>query len=237
MTGQNATEARERSRLRILVVEDERKLARILKQGIEEQGYSVDVAHDGVDGLQKSLAGDYDAVVLDLMLPGRDGAEVCREIRRAGNGVAILVLTARSAITEKVRLLDLGADDYLTKPFAFAELLARLRALGRRGAVETRTVLGVADLELNPASRRVMRGGREIVLTSREFTLLECLIRHAGKVVTRDMILDQVWRLDYAGGSNIVEVYINHLRRKIDQGFQMRLIQTIRGVGYSVRES
>ena len=222
--------------MRILVVEDEKKLAGVLHQGMEERDYAVDLAHDGQEGLQMALATDYDCIVLDLMLPRRDGTDVCREIRRLGRKTPILVLTARSATNEKVRLLDLGADDYLTKPFAFDELLARVRALLRRGPVDPHTILRVADLELDPASRRVHRAGQEVILTSREFAVLEYLMRHRGSVVTRGMIADHVWNLDYEGGSNIVEVYINYLRRKIDQSFPIKLIQTIRGAGYSVRE-
>jgi DNA-binding response OmpR family regulator len=223
--------------MRILVVEDEKKLAHVLKQGLGEHGYAVDVAFDGEAAFEMAMAVDYDCVILDLLLPRRDGAEICREMRRRGRRMPILVLTAQSATNQKIRLLDLGADDYLIKPFAFAELLARLRALLRRGSVEPSTVLRVADLELDPASRRVWRAGREIVLTAREFAVLEYLMRHAGHVVTRNMIADHVWSLDYEGASNIVEVYVNYLRRKIDQDFQPKLIKTIRGAGYSLRES
>jgi len=223
--------------MRILVVEDEKKLASVLHQGMVERDYAVDLAHDGQEGLEMALATDYDCIVLDLMLPHHDGTEVCREIRRLGRKTPILVLTARSATNEKVRLLDLGADDYLTKPFAFDELLARIRALLRRGPVDPHTVLRVADLELDPASRRVRRAGQEVILTSREFAVLEYLMRHRGSVVTRGMIADHVWNLDYESGSNIVEVYINYLRRKIDQSSPVKLIQTIRGAGYSVRET
>ncbi len=222
--------------MRILVVEDERKLAGILRQGMEEHGYAVDLARDGHEALQLALGTDYDCIIMDLMLPLRDGAEVCREMRRRGRKTPVLVLTARSATDDKVRLLDLGADDYLTKPFAFAELLARIRALLRRGPVEPHTILRVADLELDPAGRKVRRGGQEIPLTSREFAVLEYLMRHRGNVVTRRMIADHVWSLDYEGGSNIVDVYINYLRRKVDQSFLVKLIHTVRGTGYSVRE-
>ena len=223
--------------MRILVVEDEKKLAHVLKQGLGEHGYAVDVAFDGEAAFEMAMTVDYDCVILDLLLPRRDGAEICREMRRRGRRMPILVLTAQSATDRKIRLLDLGADDYLTKPFAFAELLARLRALLRRGSVEPSTVLRVADLELDPASRRVRRAGREIVLTAREFAVLEYLMRHAGHVVTRNMIADHVWSLDYEGASNIVEVYVNYLRRKIDQDFEPKLIKTLRGAGYSLRES
>lgn len=223
--------------VRILVVDDERKLAHVLKQGLGEHGYAADAVYDGEAALEMATAVDYDCVILDLMLPRRDGAEVCRELRFRGRRMPILVLTARAGTDQKIRLLDLGADDYLTKPFAFAELLARLRALLRRGPVEPSTVLRVADLELDPASRRVRRAGREIVLTAREFALLEYLMRHTSHVVTRNMIADHVWSLDYDGASNIVEVYVNYLRRKIDQDFEPKLIKTIRGAGYSLRTS
>ena len=222
--------------MRILVVEDEKKLADLLKQGMEEQGYAVDLAYDGETALRMLLRTDYDCLVLDLMVPKRDGFEVCRQVRERGNRTPILVLTARSAVDEKVKVLDTGADDYVTKPFAFEELLARLRALLRRGPVERNSVLRVADLELDPAAHRVWRGGNEIVLTSREFAVLEYLMRHAGNVVTRNMIADHVWTLSYDGGSNVVEVYINYLRRKIDQSSKSKLIHTLRGVGYSLRE-
>ncbi len=221
--------------MRLLVVEDEKLLAAGLEQGLEEQGYAVDVAHDGQAALDLDLTADYDAVILDLMLPRLSGAEVCRELRRRGRTMPILVLTARSGVDDKVRLLDGGADDYLTKPFALAEIQARLRALLRRRSVEPRTVLAVADLELDPATRRVRRAGQEIALTSRELSVLEYLMRNAGQVVTRGMIADHVWDLDYEGGSNIVEVYINYLRRKVDHGFEPKLIHTVRGAGYTVR--
>lgn len=222
--------------MRILIVEDEKRLAAALKQGLEEAGYAVVLAHDGESALESALTGTYDVVVLDLMLPGSDGADVCREIRRQGVTTHVLVLTARSGTQEKVRLLDLGADDYLTKPFAFPELLARLRALLRRGVVEPSTVLRVADLELDPAAHRVARGGETIDLTLREFSLLEYLMRHARHVVTRDMIAEHVWNVDYDGHSNVVEVYVNYLRGKVDRPFEPKLIHTVRGVGYVLRE-
>ena len=221
--------------MRILVAEDERKLADVLKQGLEEDGYAVDVAYDGMRAAEMALAADYDCMILDLMLPHRTGADVCRDLRRRGRGTPILILTARAATHEKVQLLDMGADDYLTKPFAFEELRARVRAMLRRGRVDPH-VLKVGDLELDPARRKVMRKGKEIALTSREFSILEYMMRHAGVVVTRDMIAAHVWSLDYTGGSNIVDVYINYLRRKVDQDFEPKLIQTIRGAGYTVRE-
>ncbi len=222
--------------MRILVVEDERKLADVLRQGLEEDGYAVDVAHDGIRAMEMAVAADYDCLILDLMLPHRSGADVCRDLRRRGRGTPILVLTARTDTQEKVHLLDIGADDYLTKPFAFAELRARVRAMLRRGRVDPHNLLRVGDLKLDPARHTVTRLGKEIALTSREFSILEYMMRHAGVVVTRDMIAAHVWSLDYTGGSNIVDVYINYLRRKVDQDFEPKLIQTIRGAGYTVRE-
>lgn len=222
--------------MRILVVEDEAKLATVLKKGLEERGHAVDIAPDGLVALSLVRATEYDCAILDLMLPYRSGDDVCLEIRRLGRKMPVLVLSARSDTHEKIRLLDLGADDYLTKPFSFAELLARLRALQRRGSVEAKRVLQVGDLELDPASLTVRREGRKIPMTKREFSVLEYLMRHAGHVVTRSMMLEHVWNLDYDGGSNIVEVYINYLRRKIDQDFEQKLIHTVRGSGYVLRE-
>ena len=199
---------------------------------------AVDVARKGDAGLQAALAGAYDAVILDVMLPGKNGFEVLRELRAAADKTPVLMLTARSGIEDRVRGLDLGADDYLPKPFAFRELLARLRAITRRPQVEPQTTLKVADLELNPQKREVRRAGQTIELTAREFALLEYLVRQKDVVVTRAMILDQVWDAgyDFEGGSNVVEVYINYLRRKIDQPFATRLIHTVRGTGYILGE-
>ena len=212
--------------MKILVVEDERKLAEALKQGLQENGYAVDVAPDGRSALDQAAVVPYDCVLLDLMLPGLGGDAVCRELRLSRSDTPILVLTARTEVGEKIRVLDLGADDYLTKPFAFTELLARIRALLRRGRVEPNTVLKVSDLELDPSARRVRRGERDLVLTAREFSVLEYLMRNAGHVVTRGMIADHVWDSEFGGQSNVVDVYINYLRRKIDQGFEPKLIQT-----------
>lgn len=221
--------------MRVLVVEDDTKLASVLRQGLKEQGFAVDIAQDGATGLKLALTTDYDAVLLDLMLPGQDGLEVLRELRRQGRVVPVLILTARSTVDDRVLGLDLGADDYLSKPFDLKELFARLRAITRRPQVEPQTTLRVADLELDPARREVRRSGTKIELTTKEFTLLEYLMRKKGMVVTRAMILDHVWDMDYHGGSNLVEVYINYLRRKIDQDFKPKLIHTIRGAGYALR--
>jgi len=221
--------------MRILVVEDDRKLAAVLRQGLKEQGFGVDVAEDGAMGLQLALAREYDAVVLDVLLPRQSGFDVLRDLRKRGRPVPVLMLTARSSVEDRVRGLDLGADDYLAKPFDFAELLARLRAITRRPPVAPMTVLMLADLELDPARREVRRAGRKIELTAKEFALLAYLMRKKDTVVTRGMILDHVWDMEYDGGSNLVEVYINYLRRKVDQDFEAKLIHTVRGAGYVIR--
>ncbi len=222
--------------MRVLVVEDDPKLAALLRQGLTDEGNTVDVAADGVSGLHFGLTRQYDTIVLDLMLPGRDGLDVLRALRARGNRAPILVLTARSSLESRVQGLDLGADDYLGKPFDLKELLARLRAVARRPPLEAHGPLRAGDLEVDPTRHLVRRGGRRIDLTAREFALLEYLIRRPGIVVTRDMILGTVWDVDYGRGSNVVEVYINYLRRKVDQDFEVKLIQTIRGVGYVLRE-
>ncbi|MDL2718290.1 MAG: response regulator transcription factor [Acidobacteriota bacterium] len=223
--------------MRILVVEDDRKLVEVLHQGLKEKGFAVDTARDGDQGLELALATEYDAIVLDLMLPKRSGLDVLKELRARHRVTPVLILSARSAVEDRIRGLDLGADDYLAKPFSFEELLSRLRAITRRPAVEPRTVLTAADLELDTARREVRRAGRVIALTAKEFALLELLLRKKGVVVTRGMILDRVWDFDYDGGSNLVEVYINYLRRKVDQDFEPKLIHTVRGSGYVLRDT
>ncbi len=221
--------------MRVLIVEDDSKLASVLRQGLKEQGFAVDVAGDGAAGLKLALATAYDAILLDLMLPGQGGLDVLRELRRQGRATPVLILTARSSVDDRVQGLDLGADDYLSKPFDLKELFARLRAIMRRPPVEPETTLRLADLELDPARREVRRRGTRIDLTAKEFMLLEYLMRKKGMVVTRAMIQDHVWDMDYHGGSNLVEVYINYLRRKIDQDFAPKLIHTVRGAGYVLR--
>ena len=221
--------------MRCLVVEDDPKLGAVLKQGLEEQGFAVDICTDGGLGLALALATDYDVIVLDWMLPGKDGVQIVRALRQRGNRVPVLMLTARSSVEDRVQGLDVGADDYLPKPFVFAELLARLRAVTRRPQVEPSLVLQEADLALDPARHEASRGGQRLDLTSKEFALLGYLLRKRQLVVTRRMILDHVWNMDYDGGSNLVEVYINYLRRKIDQDFEPKLIHTVRGVGYVLR--
>lgn len=225
-------------RMKVLVVEDEAKLADILVQGLRENGFLAEAARDGRTGLALALATAYDAVILDVMLPVRDGFEVLRALRAAGSATPVLMLTARGGVDDRVRGLDLGADDYLAKPFAFKELLARLRAITRRPPAGPQTVLRVADLELDPRGREVRRGGRVLDLSPREFSLLELLLRRKGVVLTRAMILDQVWESDDAGeaGSNLVDVYVAYLRRKVDHPFPVKLIHTVRGSGYVLKE-
>ena len=222
--------------MRILVVEDEAKMREALRQGLKEHGFAVDVAADGDEGLRLALSETHDVIVLDVMLPQRSGLEVCRELRRRASKAPILMLTARSSVEDRVAGLDTGADDYLVKPFDFQELLARIRALTRRPATEPQSVLRVADLELDPARHEVRRAGASVELTAKEFALLEYLLRRKGLVVTGTMILENVWDFGYDGASNLVAVYINHLRRKIDQDYTAKLIHTVRGVGYVLRE-
>lgn len=222
--------------MRVLVVEDDQRLAAVLRQGLEEQGYAVDLAPDATRGFEMAVTYPYDAMLLDVMLPGRSGFDVLRDLRGRGSLSPILVLSARSSVGDRVRGLDLGADDYLSKPFEFQELLARLRAITRRPPVEPRTTLKAGDLEMDLTRRLASRGGRRLDLTTKEFALLEYFLRKKGLLLTRSMILDHVWDSDYDGGSNLVEVYINYLRRKTEQGDAPRLIQTVRGAGYVLRE-
>jgi len=220
--------------VRILVVEDERRIAVFIKRGLEEEHYAVDVAYDGEEALDWADVVDYDLIVLDVLLPKKDGIQVCRELRAQGNRAPILMLTARDAVEDRVRGLDSGADDYLVKPFAFQELLARIRALlRRRGEVKT-THLQVGDLVLDTITHRATRSGRVIELTAREYALLEFLMRHPGQVLSRTQIAEHVWNYDFYSTSNIVDVYIRYLRRKVDEGFDVKLIETVRGVGYRI---
>jgi two-component system, OmpR family, response regulator len=220
--------------MRILVVEDDRAIAAGLRVGLEAEGFAVDVAVDGVEGLWMGRENAYDVVVLDLMLPGLDGHEVCRRLREARVWTPILVLTARDAEHDEVTALDTGADDYLAKPYSFAVLLARLRSLLRRGLTERPAVLAAGDLELDPATKRVRRGPVEVQLTVREIAVLEFLLRCGGAVVSKRDILDHVWGDDFEGDSNIVEVYIRHLCNKLDRPFARDTIETVRGAGYRV---
>ncbi|MGH9114232.1 MAG: response regulator transcription factor [Acidimicrobiales bacterium] len=221
--------------MRLLVVEDELRMAALLKRGLEREGYAVDVAGDGIDGLWMGSENDYDAIVLDGMLPGKDGFEVCAELRARSRWAPVLILTARDGVTDRIRGLDAGADDYLTKPFSFGELTARLRALVRRGAVERPAVLAVGDLCLDPAAKTVTRAGEPVELTAKEMALLELLMRHPGQVLSRTRILEHVWDFAYDPNSNVVDQYIAYLRRKLDKPYGRADIETVRGAGYRLR--
>jgi two-component system OmpR family response regulator len=221
--------------VRVLVVEDHPRMAALLARGLEEEGYAVDVVGSGEDGLWMAAETEYDAIVLDLILPGIDGFETCRRIRERGRWAPILLLTARDAVDDRVRGLDAGADDYLTKPFSFAEVLARIRALVRRGATERPAVLVIGDLTLDPAAHTVRRGGNRIDLTPKEFTLLEYFMRHPGEVLSRSRIVEHVWDFAFEGDSNVVDVYVRYLREKVDRPFGSRSLETVRGVGYRLR--
>jgi DNA-binding response OmpR family regulator len=218
--------------VRILIVEDNRRLNRALAGCLSDQGYAVDAAFDGRQGQGFAEAVAYDAIVLDVMLPEQDGIALCQALRRQRITTPILMLTARDAVEDRVRGLDSGADDYLVKPFALAELTARLRALMRREAPQKGGQLEIADLIADPATHEVTRAGRPIALTAREFAVLECFLRHPERIVTREMVERQVWNFDFSGVSNVVDVYVRRLRRKIDDPFTEKLIQTVRGVGY-----
>jgi heavy metal response regulator len=222
--------------MRILVIEDEQKVAAFIKRGLKEEGYAVDVAFDGEQGYSLTAANEYDLVVLDVMIPKMDGLTLCHKLRQEGFTAPVLMLTAKDAVRDKVKGLDAGASDYLTKPFAFAEFLARIRALLRRGESRQSASLQVADLILDPAKRHVSRAGKKIELTAKEFALLEYLMRNAGSIVTRTMIAEHVWDLNFETFTNVIDVYINHVRRKIDRGFSRKLVHTIRGRGYVLQE-
>jgi len=221
--------------MRILVVEDEPKMASFLKRGLEEEGWAVDVAVDGEEGLFQGSLNIYDAIVLDITLPKLNGLEICRQLRDRQISTPILMLTARDSVDMKVKGLDTGADDYITKPFAFAELLARLRALQRRGRGEVNMVLQVADLTLDPITRRVTRAGREIQLTAKEYALLECFMRRPNQVLSRTILSEKVWDETFDTFTNVIDVYINYLRNKIDRNFEPKLIHTVRGAGYVMK--
>lgn len=223
--------------MRVLVVEDEERLADFVEKGLTEEGYAVDVAADGDAALGWAHVVDYDLIVLDIMLPKRDGIDVCRTLRARGVHTPILMLTARDAIEDRVRGLDSGADDYLVKPFSFAELLARLRALSRREPVVGDNVLRVGDLSLNTATREVIRQGQQIELTNKAYSLLEYLMRYPNQVLTRTMIAEHVWNYDFDSGTNVIDVHIRYLRRAIDDPFDRKLIQTVRGAGYRISDS
>ena len=221
--------------MRVLVVEDDLRLAGLLRRGLGKEGLAVDLASNGEDALWMAAAHDYDAIILDVTLPGIDGFETCRRLRVAGIWTAVLILTARDSVEDRVAGLDTGADDYLVKPFAFAELLARLRALARRGEVERPSVLAVGELRLDPASRRVWRGQLEIALSAKEFALLETFMRRPGEVLSRLHLLEHAWDFAYENRSNVIEVFVRRLRQKIDEPFGTRVLETVRGAGYRLR--
>ncbi len=221
--------------MRILVIEDEAKVASFIKRALEEESYAVDLCADGAQGLDLALSGSYDLIVIDLMLPGLPGLEVLKRLREEKIQAPVLILTAQSQVDQKVKGLDAGADDYLTKPFAIDELLARVRALFRRGAAEAPGVLQIDDLVLNPATREVTRAGQRIDLTLKEYALLEYFMRHAGRVLTRPMISEHVWNQDFDTFTNVIDVYVNYLRNKIDRGRGRKLIHTVRGSGYMLK--
>lgn len=222
--------------MRVLIVEDERKMAESLKRGLQEEGYVVDIARDGEEGWFYGTQYRYDLIILDVLLPVRSGIELCRELRRQKIKTPILMLTARDTVEAKVEALDSGADDYLTKPFAFAELLARLRALQRRGQMDPSLQLHAADLVLDPVTRRVSRAGREITLTPKEFALLECLLRHKNRILSRTILAESAWGESFDALTNVIDVYINYLRNKVDRDYEPKLIHTIRGAGYMLKD-
>lgn len=222
--------------MKVLIVEDEPKMAETLRKGLTQAGFVVDVTHEGEDGLHLARTGQYDLVVLDVMLPARDGWSVLTELRRAGKSTPILMLTARDSVPDRVKGLELGADDYLAKPFAFAELVARARAIVRRGAQRAPEVLRVADLEVDLVSHRASRAGQRLDMSAREFTLLSLLIRRAGEVVPRARIVEDVWDINFDGDSNVLDVQVRRLRAKVDDAFDRKLIHTVRGVGYVLED-
>ena len=221
--------------MKVLIVEDELKMAGLIRRGLRADGIPADVALKGEDALWMASASRYDAIVLDVMLPGIDGFEVCRRLRADGVWVPVLMLTARDAVDDRVRGLDDGADDYVVKPFSFAELSARLRALARRGPVERPAVLAAGDLKLDPATRRVTRAGVDVALSAKEFLLLEAFMRRPGEVLDRFELLEHAWEYDYENRSNVVDVYMRYLREKIDRPFDVESLETVRGVGYRLR--
>jgi len=222
--------------MRVLIVEDDTKLTSLLQRGLSRDGMAVDVAVKGEDALPRAQATEYDAIVLDVMLPGIDGFEVCRRLREAEVWAPVLMLTARDGVRDRVAGLDAGADDYLTKPFSYAELLARMRALFRRGPAQRPTELRVGDLRLDPATRRAWRGDAEIELSTKEFAVLETFMRHPGDVLSRFQLLEHAWDYEYENRSNVVDAYVGFLRRKVDKPFGVKSIETVRGAGYRLRE-
>jgi len=222
--------------MRILIVEDEKKVARFIRQGLEEEHYTVDVAHDGEEGLRMAQEANYDLLIVDVMMPIMNGMELTRAYREKGGAAPILMLTAKTTTDDTVAGLDSGADDYLTKPFAFAELLARIRSLLRRGTKEKSTVLTIADLELDTVTHKAKRGGKTVELTAKEYALLEFFLRNTDRVLSRSIISEHIWDYNFDTGTNLIDVYVNHLRGKIDTAAAVKLIHTVRGVGYVMRE-
>ena len=223
--------------MRVLVVEDEVRMAGLLERALREEGHAVDVAADGPEGLWLATENEYGAIVLDVMLPGLDGFQLCRRLRASGQWAPVLMLTARDAVGDRVRGLDVGADDYLVKPFSLLELAARLRALARRDDRSRPVILAEGDLRLDPAAKRAWRAGTELRLSPKEFALLELFLRHPGNVLTRSQIIEELWDFTYDGGSNVVDQYVNYLRRKVDTPFGRRDIETVRGTGYRLRRA
>jgi heavy metal response regulator len=222
--------------MKILVVEDEQRVAQFVQKGLKEEGHAVDVSYDGEDGSFLAEVNDYDLIILDLMLPKKNGIQVCRELRERGVATPVLMLTARDSVEDRVRGLDAGADDYLAKPFAFEELLARVRALLRRRSESKSPTLKIADLELDPMSRQVYRGSKPIRLTTKEYALLEYLMRNPKKVLSRTLIGEHVWDMNFDPESNVIDVYVSHLRAKVDKDFDVSLIHTVRGQGYMLSD-
>lgn len=222
--------------MKILVVEDEKKVAKFIQQGLAEEHYAVDIAHDGDQGEQLAISGGYDLIVMDILLPRKDGVAVVRAMREKGMTTPVLMLTAKGSTEDKVDGLDSGADDYLTKPFAFAELLARIRSLLRRGLADKSIILKVADLQLDTVLHKAKRGESVIELTGKEYALLEYFMRNVNRVLTRTVISEHIWNYNFDTGTNVVDVYINHLRSKIDDNFEKKLLHTVRGVGYVLKD-
>jgi len=221
--------------MRILLLEDETKVASFIQKGLEEEQYQVDVAHDGEEGLRRALASEHDLIILDILLPKRDGMSILREVRERRIDTPVLILTAKDSVEDRVAGLNSGCDDYLPKPFAFAELLARSRALLRRKSSDRGVTLVAGDLVLDPVSHRVTRAGKNVELTSREYALLQYFMQHPNQILTRTMIVEQVWGYDFDNFSNVVDVYVNYLRNKIDRNFEPKLLHTVRGIGYVLK--
>ena len=221
--------------MKILIIEDEKKVLKLLKEGLEEEHYTVDTASDGETGFLLASSKNYDLIILDILLPKKDGIAILREIRASGIYTPVLMLTAKSSIEDKVEGLDSGADDYLTKPFSFAELLARIRSIVRRGAAEKPAMLVVADLKLDVVTHKATRGDKVIELTRREYALLEYFMKNVNRVLTRTLISEHIWNYNFDTGTNVIDVYVNHLRSKIDDGFEKKLLHTVRGIGYVLK--